>query len=169
MSIQNKYDLTLLGNIIFDEIYCVNRFDKCGTSNILQNHQSSIGGIGNIIRSLDKQNLNIFVEAVIGNEAVQARKVENFFHKYSISTQYHYSDKPSSLALIVSDLESVERTSFVRWGCGTDQFIPQKFPTKWTHIAYLDASGLFDLKQIHRYSSIVSADLCLSNRSLETD
>lgn len=166
MSTQNKYDLVLLGNIIIDEIYLVQKWPTQGTSNNFQSQKFSIGGIGNILEALKLDNLNIFVECCVGNDE-HGNVIKKYLIDQQIKFKLHTSDKPTSKALILSSLELNERTSFVNWGCGNEIFSLENKPTKWTHISYLDIISPPDFKQIKRCSDIISADLCLSNPPCE--
>lgn len=164
MSTLNKYDLTLLGNIIIDEIYCVPYWAEEGTSNIILEHDTSIGGIGNIIKELSKTNLHLFVETIIGNDE-GAKLVRKFLYDNNITTSFHLSDKPTSRALIISS--NNERTSFVKWGCSNDFIASSNVKSNWSHISYLDVCTKIDLESIRLNSNIISADLCLSKPSTE--
>lgn len=75
----------------------------------------------------------------------------------------HLSNKQTSHALILSNLESNERTSFVNWGCGYDNIKPSNLQTRWKHISYIDILSMTDLDQCRKNSTIMSADVCLSN------
>lgn len=167
MSIPNKKDLVLLGNLTFDQVYKIPKWPKQGTSNELISHRLSVGGIGNIIESTDFNKLKIFVEGNIGDD-LAGETIKAYLKNKSIKHKLHSSTKPTSQALIVSSLSSEERTSFVNWGCGADPFVPTAKHTRWTHISYLDIIPSLDLNKIRENSDIVSADLCLSNPSRNT-
>jgi sugar/nucleoside kinase (ribokinase family) len=162
MSIQDEYDLTILGNAIVDDIYCTSTWAKEGTSNTFESYKTAIGGIGNIVKALDGSNLKILAETVIGNDS-DGNKIIKYFESKKIDTNAKKSLLPTSRALILSNLKSKERTSFVSWGCGQDAITPSCKKTKWTHISYLDTLAPFDIKEIRKNSTIISADLCLSN------
>lgn len=166
MLTQNKYDLILLGNAIIDEVYCITQWPSQGTSNIFQSHKISVGGIGNIIESFKNSDLKIMVECVIGNDN-NGKIIKKYFKRKNIKTNLHISNKATSKALILSNLELKERTSFVNWGCGIETFLSNK-KSKWTHISYLDVIPSLDLKIIKTNSDIISADLCLSNPDIKT-
>lgn len=166
MSIPNKYDLILLGNIVIDEIYCITQWPIEGTSNIFQSHKTSVGGIGNIIEAIKDSHLKIMVECVIGNDD-NGKIIKKYLKRKNIKSNLHISDKETSKGLILSNLELKERTSFVNWGCGTEIFIPYK-KSKWSHVSYLDIIPSLDLKTIKTNSDIISADLCLSNPNIKT-
>ena len=159
MSTQNKYDLVLIGNLIVDQIYCVNNWHKQGTSNNLYCQYRAVGGLGNIINIITNK-LNIFVEGVIGND-----DNGEFIKEYLKPTKHflHTLNGQTSTALIVSNLEKGERTSFVNWGVGENKFAPTPYTSSWTHISYLDIIPNLDIKKIRKTSNIVSADLCLHN------
>lgn len=163
MLIPNKYDLILLGNIIIDEVYSITKWAEQGTSNIFQSHRTSVGGIGNMIEAMPDDSLHILVEAVIGKQ--HRHTIEKYFQAHSVDTLLHHSKMPTSTALILSNLELGERTSFVNWGCGTELFTHSNQKSRWTHISYLDTSSPFDIAQIRQNSDVISADLCLSDPS----
>lgn len=158
-----KYDLRLIGNLIVDKIYCVNNFDKQGTSNELVSQYESVGGIGNMV-GVVKDKLKIFVEGVIGSDE-NGKKVELYL-KYTDSFLDIYKGE-TSCAVIISNLKNSERTSFVSWGNGKSEFEPTKHHAKWTHVCYLDTTNI-DLAELRETSEILSADLCLSNPDEET-
>lgn len=165
MLTQNKYDLILIGNIIIDEVYCIQNWIE-GTSNNLISHRTSVGGIGNIVENIPV-NLNILINGVIGNDSA-GKIINDYFLDKHIETNLATSYKPTSKALILSNLDSKERTSFVNWGCAVHPILLSNKETRWSHISYLDMCLNLDVEYIRKQSEIVSADLCLSNPPQET-
>lgn len=163
MLTQNKYDLVLLGNVIVDNVYRVPDWPQEGTSNNFLSHRVSIGGIGNVIAALPN-NLNILVEANVGQD--QFGEIIKSYLK-NIKSNIKHSKKQTSQAVIISNLQSKERTSFVNWGCAEDKLSISDFKTKWAHVCYLDKT-ILDLDKVRKNSDFVSADLCLSNPSKKT-
>lgn len=165
MSTLNKYDLVLLGNVVVDDVYKLNEWANEGTSNRYDSHHNSIGGIGNIIEALKERKLKIKVEYSIGSDT-NGQLVQNYFDTISAEYKLHTSSQPTSHALILSNLQSNERTSFVNWGCGHDPIVSNN-PARWTHVSYLDIIYKIDLEALRPHSDVLSADLCLSNPSQE--
>lgn len=165
MSIQNKYDLKLIGNLTIDEVFSISSWNNEGTSNEFNSFYKSIGAIGNMIKSLD-QDLSIFVEGPIGNDN-DGKLIKQFLKNNQIKNKLHYSNNPTSKAIILSNLQSNERTSFVNWGCGKDYIKYSNTKSIWTHISYLDIISQIDLQKIKNNTEILSADLCLSDPNLE--
>lgn len=158
MSIPNEYDLLLLGNLIIDEVYSISDWDgEEGTSNLFKSHRTSIGGIGNLIRALSGSQLEILVEASIGHS--HREMVENALSK--VNKILHHAKK-SSEALILANIQSSERTSFVNWSA-PQIHLSEDIKAKWAHISYLDTSLPFDFEDLRKRVEIISADLCLSN------
>lgn len=162
MSTQNKYDLILLGNMTVDDVYCLSEWAEEGTSNKFESYTQSVGALGNIIQALNNSGITIYIESIIGNDS-NAEVIKTFIR--SFERKLHLSKKPTSKALILSNLKSKERTSFVNWGCGHDLIIPSTINVRWKHISYLDILPPLDLKESRQNSDIMSADLCLSNPS----
>lgn len=157
----SNHDLSLIGNIVVDDVYGVQGWPKEGTSNRLLWHRRSIGGLGNIIEALP--DLRIFVDATVGYDP-EGEAVAEYLKDRGVEARLRKSDDKTSRAVILSDLGANERTSFVDWGCGA---APLRVSPKadWAHISYLDVSRA---AIVGPKKPIVSADLCLSepNRHL---
>lgn len=160
----HESDLSLIGNVVVDDVYEIAGWPSEGTSNRFGSHRQSIGGIGNMVEALRGSVISVSVGAAVGddqNGSIARRYLEDCGAKAFLKV----SRLPTSHALILSSISNKERTSFVSWGCGR---LPiDSFPSsKWTHIAYLDMVCESDLDGIE--SETISADLCLSNPSQET-
>lgn len=165
MSTQNKYDLVLLGNAIVDNIYCLTDWANEGTSNSFSNYYNSIGGIGNIIQALKDSKLNMKIECSIGND-LNGQMVKQYFDQLLIDNYLHASKNSTSQALILANVKSNERTSFVNWGCGNDPIVTSNL-SRWTHISYLDIIYKINVEALRTHSDVISADLCLSSPTKE--
>src|ERR1700676_2067343 len=101
MSIQFKYDLVLIGNIIVDNIYYISQWPDQGSSNQFLFHKMSIGGIGNIIDALSKESINIFAESIIGKNN-NGKIIIKYLQKNNIKNKLYKSSLPTSNAIILS-------------------------------------------------------------------
>jgi sugar/nucleoside kinase (ribokinase family) len=164
MSIQNEYDLILIGNIVIDNIYYIDSDIKEGTSNILLSNKISIGGIGNIVNILLNKKLTLFVNSILGNDE-NSNIIKDYFNINSVDANFKISNNQTSNALIISNLKSNERTSFVNWGNGDELYSVPNIKSKWIHISYLDICSKLNIQNIK--NNIISADLCLSNPSIK--
>lgn len=162
MSIQSEYDLALFGNLTVDEVFSVKGWPVSGTSNSFESNKKTVGGIGNIIEALDGR-LKIHVEGVVGADS-DGEFIRNWLGLVkNVDHNLIESDKPTTKAIIFSDTEENERTSFVKWGCGKDSFTPKAVEAKWGHVSYLDLVPGIDLKEIRKTCQTLSADFCLSS------
>lgn len=160
MSIQNEFDLALVGNITVDDVYAIHGWPDAGTSNVYSSNRKSVGGLGNIIEALAGR-LRIHVEAKVGDDE-DGRYIAEYLTSRGVQFVLHLSEKPTTKAVIFSDVKNSERTSFVEWGCGRDGFKPKAVEAKWGHLSYADVLAEIDMSSLRGSCKTLSADVCLS-------
>lgn len=166
MSIQNSFDIAIIGNATMDDVYRVNGWATPGSSNEFISYKRQIGGIGNILEALSGCGLRICAETVKGEDP-DGWSVSSYVRSKSAEAIIHTSDDPTTKALILSDVTSSERTSFVKWGCGDGAMPMTPVKADWVHVSYLDVLADSDVAPLRTGAKVLSADLCLSKPSLD--
>lgn len=165
--------VSIYGNTIVDTVHEVNHFNDSNTSNKLLRTYESVGASGNVIRALRgfDDNLQISIHSRVSTGKA-AEFAWDFFKMNNVDiAKLYYSLGSTSQAVIISDLENSERTSFVHWGvCSTMKHFEPEEDCDWAHFLYLDALENITpdhLKEFQEKGIIVSADLCKNNLTLE--
>jgi len=168
-----NFDITIYGNIIVDNVYCVEKFIE-GGSNKTESHYTTVGAIGNMIgafNDLDK-NLRVNITGLVGNDyngSYAKHWFGNYFKLYGtpMETNLTTTSTPTSTALVISDLSTNQRTSSVIWGACTKLTYAVDYNSKWCHFMYIDTLINITNEQLKTLSkdTIISVDFCLSELS----
>ena len=169
------YDVSLYGNLILDTTYCVKNYSH-GESNVCYEKNISPGAIANVAFALSRiaPDLSVNVESKIGSDSsgIYAKKWFANLKKlgYNIDANMIETSKPTSEAIIISDLLNMDRSSIVRWGACQDIDTLSECNSKWCHVLYADKLPNLNLNSLKKLSkrSIISIDLCSSNQSEQT-
>lgn len=169
------FDVSLVGNLIVDNIHCVSRFQE-GQSNKSLGNQTVVGSIANVLRPLVELNptLSISVCSSVGDDLAGSYALqwfESFKEKHpTLGVNIDYRpNSPTSSAVILSDVSTNVRSSIVSWGACASMTHFEVPDCSWIHIMYgdkLDNLSVGTLKRL-KQNSIVSMDFCLNKHSKE--
>ena len=168
-----KHDLSIVGNIIVDNIHCVSNF-RLGASNASVVNHRAVGSIVNVLTMCQKidPNLNININSAIGND--NNGELVKTFLKASQNSVLTKADinleifkEATSTAIIIADLEQNKRTSIVKWGACTQMNSFASTPSDWTHIMYGDKLKNLNAHHLKKMKKdgIISIDFCLNKHS----
>tara|TARA_Y100001972_G_scaffold34677_1_gene43056 strand:+ start:1743 stop:2624 length:882 start_codon:yes stop_codon:yes gene_type:complete len=171
-----SFDLTVYGNLILDNTFCVEQYAH-EESNICTARHMSPGASANVVSAISRLDsaLSVNISSIIGDDTA-GRYIEKWFLNFkklnsiNLNLNLEKSYQNTSEAVIISDLTNKSRSSIVNWGaCQTLRNL-KNFNSKWSHILYLDKLPNLDLNSLKKLSeeSIISVDLCSSNQDLET-
>tara|TARA_B100000085_G_scaffold123031_1_gene111988 strand:- start:581 stop:1489 length:909 start_codon:yes stop_codon:yes gene_type:complete len=175
LEIEMMYDVSLYGNLILDTTYCVNDYSH-GESNTCLDKKISPGGIANVAAAISRiePTLNINIESKIGGD-ISGRYAKKWFANlkklgYNVNANMIETSKPTSEAIIISDLLNMNRSSIVNWGACQEINKLNDYSSRWCHILYVDKLPNLDLNSLKYLSenSIISIDLCSSNHNDKT-
>jgi hypothetical protein len=157
--------LALYGNVILDEIWSVNT-NLIDHSNVAKSKKESMGGVVNCLWALKSNTLTEVCLYACTNYLLEG---DYTFKNLNIS-KLHNSTSLNSSALILEDLSSGLKTSYVIWGDECNQSIPVDKDYDWIHIAYLDKLHFLNvetLKELKLKCKYLSVDFCLKTPDLE--
>lgn len=170
------YDIGLYGNLILDNTYCVKEYLH-EESNICYGKKMSPGAIANVAVAIARLSpeLSINVQSKLGQD-IPGRYIKKWFASLkkmgynNVNMSITESLKPTSEAVIISDLTDKTRSSIVNWGACQDISVVDGPRSRWSHILYVDKLPNLDLNSLKNLSkdSIISIDLCSSNQSGQT-
>jgi len=170
------YDISLYGNLILDNTYCVKGYSH-EESNVCYGKKKSPGATANVAVAISRlaPELSINIQSKIGQD-VSGRYIKKWFAdlkkmRYNnIDMLITESPKPTSEAVIISDIVNKTRSSIVSWGACQDVNVIGGLQSRWSHILYVDNLPNLDLNSLKNLSkdSIISIDLCSSNQSGQT-
>jgi sugar/nucleoside kinase (ribokinase family) len=169
------YDVSLYGNLILDNTYCVENYSH-GESNICHNKSLSPGAIANVASALCRLSVatSININSIVG-EDISGRYIEKWLTNLNkmrlnkVKTNLIKCLDPTSEAIIISDLQNKTRSSIVNWGACQKIKTLKDHKSKWCHILYIDKLPKLDLNSLKKLSenSIISVDMCSSNQTEE--
>jgi len=170
------FDVGLYGNLILDNTYCVEKYTH-GESNICLEKNISPGAIANVAMALSRisPNMSVVIDSLVG-EDISGRYVKKWFQNLrkigivNFGINIGNIKKPTSEAVIISDLQNKSRSSIVNWGACQEINKLNDYSSKWCHILYVDKLPNLDLNSLKHLSenSIISVDLCSSNHDDKT-
>lgn len=169
------FDIHVIGNSIWDQVYYVNSLEENSANKAFSSYEA-LGGIGNFVRAVDhldsENQAKICFSTAIGSDIYSnnVRKYLESIHESNKNLKFNITQTPARLskATIIHDEQKNQKTSIVDWQtCQLPDIC--NISSSWTHIMYLDA--MCDIRENHLKklsdNSIVSADLCLAHHSRE--